>query len=100
MITELLATFPKIMPESELLKRATQLSIGKKFVLDTLAKLNQDGSVLINKDGRGNTILQFPKLPIFMGKLTIKKPISTVEFRKKKFPIKPKKKKEIKEIKE
>jgi hypothetical protein len=86
LITEMIGVFPQAMPQNLLLENAKKLGIEDElFILNLIEKMNLEGLVLINKDFRHNVVLKFPKVPFSFGKLSVHKPASSTEFRKKKW---------------
>ena len=79
LITELIATFPNAIPQTLLIEKATNLGLSSEFVEKTIAQLNQEGLVIINRDqtlNRIHELLKFPSVPFQFGKLNVKRPVS------------------------
>src|SRR6056297_3418819 len=75
LLSELIAVFPRALPESYLIQRAEMLGLkDEEFIEKILDQLNQHGLMTRNKDQKGRMVLYFPSLPFKFKKLYVKKP--------------------------
>ena len=81
LLTELLAIFPNAMPRDVLIEKAKEVGLEDiDFIHENLEKMSQEGLVIMNIDFNKKIILKFPSVPFTLGKITVSKPKSSVEF--------------------